>query len=327
MTTLVTGATGFIGANVVRALLAAGVSVRALTRRGSDRRNLTDLPVEIAYGDVRDINSLRPALQGCHTLYHVAAHYSLWTPHPEEVYATNVQGTTNLLQVALELGLQKVVYTSSVATIALPEDGTPGDETMHLAPEHAIGHYKRSKIMAEQAALAFCQQGLPVVIVNPAAPIGPWDIKLTPTGKIIVDFLQRKMPAYVDTGLNLVDVRDVAQGHLLAAQHGKIGERYILGCRNMTLREILMLAAGVSGLTAPRWRVPYGLALALGYVCAGLAHLTRKPPLVPLDGVRMARHPMYFTAQKAVRELGLPQSPLEEAMRQAVHWFHAHGYA
>jgi dihydroflavonol-4-reductase len=327
VTTLVTGATGFIGANVVRALLAAGASVRVLTRRGSDRRNLTDLPVEMVYGDVRDINSLRPALQGCHTLYHMAAHYSLWTPHPEEVYTTNVQGTTNLLQVALELGLQKVVYTSSVATIALPEDGTPGDETMYLTPEHAIGHYKRSKIMAEQAALAFCQQGLPVVIVNPAAPIGPWDIKPTPTGKIIVDFLQRKMPAYVDTGLNLVDVRDVAQGHLLAAQHGKIGERYILGCRNMTLREILILAAGVSGLTAPRWQVPYGLALALGYVCAGLAHLTGKAPLVPLDGVRMARHPMYFTAQKAVRELGLPQSPLEEAMRQAVHWFRAHSYA
>jgi dihydroflavonol-4-reductase len=326
VTTLVTGATGFIGANVVRALLAASASVRVLTRRGSDTRNLTDLPVEMAYGDVRDIDSLRPALQGCHTLYHVAAHYSLWTPHPEEVYTTNVQGTTNLLQVALELGLQKVVYTSSVATIALPEAGTPGDETMHLAPEHAIGHYKRSKIMAEQVALAFCQQGLPVVIVNPAAPIGPWDIKPTPTGKIIVDFLQRKMPAYVDTGLNLVDVRDVAQGHLLAAQHGKIGERYILGCRNMTLREILILAAGVSGLTAPRWQVPYSLALALGYVCEGLAHLTGRPPLVPLDGVRMARRPMYFTAQKAVRELGLPQSPLEEAMRQAVHWFCAHGY-
>ena len=184
MTTLVTGATGFIGANVVRALLEAGASVRVLTRHGSDTRNLTGLPVEMAYGDVRDIASLRPALQSCHTLYHVAAHYSLWTPHPEEMYATNVQGTTNLLQVALALGLQKVVYTSSVATIGTPEDGTPGDETMHLAPEHAIGHYKRSKIMAEHAALAFCQQGLPVVIVNPAAPIGPWDIKPTPTGKI-----------------------------------------------------------------------------------------------------------------------------------------------
>jgi dihydroflavonol-4-reductase len=327
VTTLVTGATGFIGANVVRALLDAGAAVRVLTRHASDTRNLTGLPVEMAYGDVRDIASLRPALQGCDTLYHVAAHYSLWTPHPDAMYATNVQGTTNLLQVALELGIQKVVYTSSVATIRIPDDGSPGDETMHLAPEHAIGHYKRSKILAEQAALRFCQQGLPVVIVNPATPIGPWDIKPTPTGKIIVDFLRRKMPAYVDTGLNLVDVRDVARGHLLAAQHGKIGERYILGCSNMTLREILLLAAEVSGLAAPRWRAPYGLAVTLGYICEGLAHLTGKPPLVPLAGVRMARRPMYFTAQKAVRELGLPQSPLAEAMREAVHWFRAHGYA
>jgi dihydroflavonol-4-reductase len=327
VTTLVTGATGFIGANVVRALLDAGVAVRVLTRHGSNTSNLTDLAVETAYGDVRDIASLRPALQGCDTLYHVAAHYSLWTPRPDDMYATNVQGTTNLLQVALELGIQKVVYTSSVATIGLPDDGTPGDETMQLAPAHAIGHYKRSKILAEQAALRCCQQGLPVVIVNPAAPIGPWDIKPTPTGKIIVDFLRRKMPAYVDTGLNLVDVRDVAHGHLLAAQHGKIGERYILGCRNMTLREILTLAADCSGLPAPRWRVPYGLAMTLGYACEGFAQLTRKPPLVPLAGVRMARRPMYFTAQKAVRELGLPQSSLEEAMCAAVHWFRTHGYA
>lgn len=327
MTTLVTGATGFIGANVVRALLAAGASVRVLTRHGSDQRNLAGLSVDLAYGDVRDLASLRPALEGCHTLYHVAAHYSLWTPDPAEMYATNVQGTANLFQVALDLGIHKVVYTSSVATIRVPEDGSPGDETTFLASEHAIGHYKRSKILAEQTALTFCQRGLPVVLVNPAAPIGPWDVKPTPTGKIIVDFLRRKMPAYVDTGLNLIDVRDVARGHLLAAQHGKIGERYILGCRNMTLREILSLAAEVSGLPAPRWQVPYGLALGLGYVCEGLAHLTGKPPLVPLAGVRMARHPMYFTAQKAVQELGLPQSPLEDAMRQAVHWFRTHGYA
>ena len=327
MTTLVTGATGFIGANVVRALLAADTAVRVLVRRGSDTHNLAGLPVEIVHGDVRDSASLRPALQGCHTLYHVAAYYSLWTPHPEDMYATNVQGTRNLLQVALDLGVQKVVYTSSVATIGLPDDGAPGDETMQLAVEHAIGHYKRSKILAEQAALTFCQQGLPLVVVNPAAPIGPWDIKPTPTGKIIVDFLRRKMPAYVDTGLNIVDVRDVARGHLLAAQHGKVGERYILGCRNMTLREILLLAAAASGLPAPRWQIPYGVALAAGYACEGLARLTGKPPLVPLAGVRMARRPMYFTAQKAVRELSLPQSPVAEAMWQAVHWFREHGYA
>ncbi|MGE3536117.1 MAG: hopanoid-associated sugar epimerase [Candidatus Tectimicrobiota bacterium] len=327
MTTLVTGATGFIGANVVRALLDAGTAVRVLVRQHSDRRNLAGLPVEVVYGDLGDPASLRSALQHCQTLYHVAAFYSLWTPQPQEMYAVNVQGTTNLLQAAYDLGLQKVVYTSSVATIALPEDGRPGDETMSLAPEQAIGHYKRSKVLAEQVALDFCRQGLPLVVVNPAAPIGPWDIKPTPTGKILVDFLRRKMPAYLDTGLNLVDVRDVAHGHLLAAQHGKVGERYILGCQNMTLRDILQLAAELSGFPAPRWRIPYGVALLAGYISEGCARVTGKPPLVPVAGVRMARHRMYFTAQKAVRELGLPQSPVAEAMRQAILWFREHGYA
>ena len=326
MTTLVTGATGFIGANVVRALLDTGVSVRVLVRYGSDMRNLNGLPVEVVHGDIRATPSLRPALAGCDTLYHVAAYYSLWAPFPEDMYTTNVLGTKNLFQAALDVGLHKVVYTSSVATIGLPEDGTPGDESMFVAPEHAIGHYKRSKILAEQAALAFCDQGLPVVVVNPAAPIGPWDIKPTPTGKIIVDFLQHKMPAYVETGLNVVNVRDVARGHLLAAQHGKVGERYILGCRNMSLRDILVLASDVSGVPAPRWRVPYRLALALGYACAGMTYITGKPPLVPLDGVRMARRPMYFSAQKAIQELGLPQSPLDEAMRQAITWFREYDY-
>ena len=327
VTTLVTGATGFIGANVVRALLETGATVRALVRRSSDQRNLTGLPVEIIYGDLCDATSLRPAVQGCHTVYHVAAHYSLWTPHPQELYAINVEGTVNLLQIALELGVAKVVYTSSVATIGMFADGTPGDETLWLSPDEAIGHYKRSKIVAEQRALAFCRDGLPVVIVNPTAPIGPWDVKPTPTGKIIVDFLQRRLPAYLDTGLNLIDVRDVARGHLLAAQYGRIGERYILGCQNMTLRNILRLLAQVSGLPAPRIRIPYSVALAAGYVNEWVSHHTGKPPFVPLTGVRMARHPMYFTAQKAVRELGLPQSPIEEAMQQAVQWFHAHEYA
>jgi dihydroflavonol-4-reductase len=259
-------------------------------------------------------------------LYHVAAHYSLWTPHPQELYTTNVEGTVNLLQLALDLGVEKVVYTSSVATIGLPADGSPGDETMTLPLAEAVGHYKRSKILAEQRALAFCAQGLPLVVVNPSAPIGPWDIKPTPTGKIVVDFLRRKLPAYLDTGLNLIDVRDVARGHLLAAQHGKIGERYILGHRNMSLRDILHLLAEVSGLPAPRWRIPYGVALATGYISEWIAGWTKKPPFVPLVGVQMAKRPMYFTAQKAVRELGLAQSPIEDAMRHAVHWFRTHGY-
>jgi dihydroflavonol-4-reductase len=243
------------------------------------------------------------------------------------LYATNVEGTANLLQTALELGVAKVVYTSSVATVGMPADGTPGDETMWLSPDDAIGHYKRSKIVAEQRALAFCRYGLPLVVVNPTAPLGPWDIKPTPTGKIVVDFLRRRLPAYLDTGLNFIDVRDVARGHLLAAQYGRIGERYILGCQNLTLCNILHLLAQVSDLPAPRVRLPYGVALAAGYVNEWVSRCTGKPPFVPLTGVRMARHPMYCTAQKAIRELGLPQSPIAEALQQAVQWFRAHGYA
>ena len=327
MTALVTGASGFIGANIVRALLEDGFAVRVLVRQHSTTRNIDGLPVEIAHGDLRDVASLKMALRGCDTLYHAAAHYSLWTPDVADVYAINVEGTTQLFQVALELGIQRIVYTSSVATLGLLADGTPGDETMPLPLEEAIGHYKRSKILAEQRAMALCDQGLPLVVVHPSAPVGPWDIKPTPTGKIIVDFLRRKMPAYLETGLNLVDVRDVARGHLLAAQHGKIGERYILGNCNMSLQAILQLLAKVSGLPAPRLRIPYQIALAAAYVSEGISLCTRKPPAVPLVGVRLARHPMYFTAQKAVRELGLPQTSIEEALRDAVQWFRANGYA
>lgn len=326
MPILVTGATGFIGANLVRALLESGSAVRVLVRPGSHPYNLHNLPLEMVYGDLLDVSSLRAALNGCHTLYHVAAHYSLWTPDPNTLYAINVDGTTNLFQTALDLGLEKVVYTSSVATIGLPANGQPGDETLFLPLSQAIGHYKRSKVLAEQRAFAFCQQGLPVVIVNPSAPIGPWDVKPTPTGKIILDFLRRKMPAYLDTGLNFVDVRDVAQGHLLAAHYGKVGERYILGCRNMTLQDILQALAQVSGLAAPRIRLPYGIALTAGYLSEALSRVTHKPPRVPLSGVRMARHPMYFSAQKAIRELGLPQSPIEQAVQQAVQWYRDHDY-
>ena len=326
MTVVVTGATGFIGANIVRVLLDTGETVRVLVRPNSDTRNLDGLPVDMVYGDIRDDASVRVALQGCRTLYHVAAHYSLWTPHPEEMYATNVEGTANLLRLALAVGVEKVVYTSSVATIGQPADDTPGDETMTLQLSDAIGHYKRSKLLAEQRALDLCQQGLPLVIVNPAAPIGPWDIKPTPTGKIIVDFLRRRMPAYLDTGLNLIDVQDVARGHVLAAQYGRIGERYILGHQNLSLQAILQVLAEVSGLRAPSWRIPYGLALATGYMSEWVACYTHKAPLVPLAGVKMARRPMYFNAQKAVRELGLPQSPIDAAMRRAVQWFRERGY-
>jgi dihydroflavonol-4-reductase len=326
VTTVVTGATGFIGANIVRVLLDAGETVRVLIRSHSDTRNLDGLPVDLAYGDIRDYASVRAALQGCRTLYHAAAHYSLWTPQPEEMYATNVEGTANLLRVALDVGVEKVVYTSSVATIGQPADGTPGDETMTLQLSDAIGHYKRSKLLAEQRAFELCAQGVPLVVVNPAAPIGPWDIKPTPTGKIIVDFLRRRLPAYLDTGLNLIAVEDVARGHVLAAQYGKIGERYILGHQNMSLRDILQVLADVSGRRAPTRRIPYGVALATGYMSEWVARCTHKAPLVPLAGVKMARRPMYFNAQKAVRELGLPQSSIEAAMRRAVQWFRERGY-
>ncbi len=326
MTALVAGATGFVGANIVRALLEAGEAVRVIVRRESSTHNIEGLPVDIAYGDLRDAASLQAALDGCHTLYHAAAHYSLWTPNVGDVYAINVDGTVNVLQAALACGVQRVVYTSSVATLAAAPDGTPVDETHPLPLEAAVGHYKRSKILAEQQAMRLCEQGLPLVIVQPSAPVGPWDVKPTPTGKIVVDFLRGKMPAYLDTGLNVIDVRDVAQGHLLAARHGKIGERYILGHCNLSLRAILEQLAEVSGLRAPRFRIPYGLALAAGYVSEGLATLLQRPPAVPLVGVRLARYPMYFNAQKAVRELGLPQSSIQGALQGAVQWFRDHGY-
>jgi dihydroflavonol-4-reductase len=326
MTTLVTGATGFVGANIVRTLLNAGEAVRVLVRRESSTRNIDGLPVDIAYGDLRDTVSLQGALDGCRTLYHAAAYYSLWTPQVDDVYAINVDGTINLFQAALAHRLDRVVYTSSVATLAASRDGTPVDETHPLALAKAVGHYKRSKIIAEQQALRLCEQGLPLVVVQPSAPVGPWDVKPTPTGKMVLDFLRGKMPAYLDTGLNVVDVRDVAQGHLLAARYGKIGERYILGHRNLSLRAILEQLADVSGLPAPRFRLPYAVALAAGYVSERFAALRQRPPAVPLVGVRLARYPMYFTAQKAVRELGLPQSPIQEALRCAVQWFRANGY-
>jgi len=295
-------------------------------RRESSAHNIAGLPVDIAYGDLRDAASLRGALDGCRTLYHAAAHYSLWTPQVDDVYAINVDGTVNLLQAALARNLDRVVYTSSVATLAASQDGTPVDETHPLTLAKAVGHYKRSKILAEQQAMRLCEQGLPLVVVQPSAPVGPWDVKPTPTGKIVVDFLRGKMPAYLDTGLNVIDVRDVAQGHLLAARHGKIGERYILGHSNLSLRAILEQLAEVSGLRAPRFRLPYAVALAAGYVSEGFAALMRRPPVVPLVGVRLARYPMYFTAQKAVRELGLPQSSIREALRCAVQWFRDNGY-
>jgi dihydroflavonol-4-reductase len=328
MKALVTGGTGFIGANVVRALLQRGIAVRALVRHGSDRRNLTGLEVELVYGDLRDRPSLEAALEGCDTLYHVAAMYALWAARRQDIYDSNVTGTVNLLQAAEKAGVHKIVYTSSVATIGLPKDGSCGQETCLLSPAEMVSDYKRSKYLAEQEVLKFAQRGLPVVVVNPSFPAGPWDAKPTPSGQLIVNFLRGKIPAYVNTGLNVIDVEDVAVGHLLAAERGRIGERYILGHENLTLAQIFQLLEEVSGVKAPQRRIPYAVA----YLAACASELTartitHKAPFVTLAGVKLSRKCMFFDAAKAVRDLGLPQTPAKEALRKATCWFREHGYA
>lgn len=321
-----TGGTGFVGGRVARALVGRGARVRVLARVESPRGHLDDLPVEFVDGDVRDLDSVRRAVRGCRFVFHVAALYKLWSPAPSEFYDINVRGTMNVLTAARDAGVERIVHTSSVATLATTHDGTPKTESDVARLSGCVGHYKKSKWLAEQVALRFAECGVPVVVVNPSAPVGAADVKPTPTGRIIVDFLNDRMPAYVDTGLNVIDVDDVAAGHLLAAERGRVGERYILGNRNMTLREILETIAGVVHRHAPRFRLPSSIAMGLGVVSELVSKLTGRPPMVPLDGVRMARKRMYFDASKAVRELGLPQTPPEQAFRKAVDWFTTHGY-
>ncbi|MBI3304360.1 MAG: NAD-dependent epimerase/dehydratase family protein [Deltaproteobacteria bacterium] len=327
MRVLVTGATGFVGGVVARELVRAGCEVRVLVRPTADRRNVRDLPVEIYHGDVCDLDSLRRATAGCAQVYHVAALYKLWVRHKREIYESNVTGTENVLKAARDSGAEKVIYTSSVATLGLPGNGTPGDEDTPVSLSDMIGHYKRSKFLAEQVALRYAREGLPVVIVNPSTPVGVGDLKPTPTGKLIVDFLNGKMPAYVDTGLNLVDVEDVARGHLLAADKGEVGEKYILGHKNLTLQQILALLAELTGRPAPRFKVPYALALGVAYADAALARLIPgREPFVPPVGVKLSKKKMFFNPSKAVRALGLPQTPVREALRKAVQWFQENGY-
>jgi dihydroflavonol-4-reductase len=326
MPVLVTGATGFIGHHVARQLLARGHRVRALVRPSSRRENLAGLDLELVTGDLQDPASLRAAAAGCPQVYHVAADYRLGAPDPESLYRSNVDGTRNLLEAAAAAGVERVVYTSSVGALGIPADGTPGTEATPVGLNDMIGVYKRSKFLAEQEALRFAREGVPVVIVNPSTPVGPADLKPTPTGQIVVDFLNGRMPAYVDTGLNLVAVEDVARGHLLAAERGQVGEKYILGNRNMTLREILEALARITGRPAPTVRIPYGFALAAAFLENGLARLLRREPAIPLEGVRMARKKMFFDSSKAVGELGLPQTPVEDALARAVGWFRDHGY-
>jgi dihydroflavonol-4-reductase len=323
---LVTGGTGFVGSHVVRALFARGDSVRCLARPGGRRDNLSGLPVEIAEGDLTDPASLARAMRGIKELYHVAADYRLWTRDPRELYAANAGGTENVLRAAAEAGVSRVVYTSSVAALGLTSDGSPASETTPVERARIIGHYKKSKFDAERVALDWAARGLPVVVVNPSTPVGERDIKPTPTGQMIVDFLNRRMPAYVDTGLNLIDARDVAEGHLLAAHRGKPGEKYILGNRNMTLKEILDALAAITGLPAPRTRLPHWIPLAYSAVDTALSRVTGRPPRASFESVRMSTHRMFFDASRAVRELGLPQTPVEEALGRAVAWFRANGY-
>jgi dihydroflavonol-4-reductase len=327
MKAFVTGATGFIGASIVRELLKDGCEVRVLARPGSDRRNLAGLDIEIWEGDLSDRGSLIRGLSGCQMLFHAAADYRLWTRTPATMYDVNVGGTRTILSAALTAGVEKVVYTSSVGTLGNPGDGTPGNETTPVDFSQMVGDYKKSKFLAERAAEAFLEQGLPLVIVNPSTPVGPMDIKPTPTGKIIVDFLNRKMPAYLDTGLNLLDVESCARGHLLAAQKGRIGEKYILGNENLTLARIFELLSEITGLKAPRVKLPYYPILMAAYANQALSALTGREPLIPLAGVQMAAKFMYFDTSKAVAELGLPLTPVKASLERAVAWFRSHDYA
>ncbi|MFW6126189.1 MAG: hopanoid-associated sugar epimerase, partial [Chloroflexota bacterium] len=327
MRALVTGATGFIGANVVRELLSRGSLVRALVRKTSSLANLEGLDVDVTYGDVCDEDCLKPALAGCDALFHVAASYSFWTPRPDQVYETNVRGTENILRAAAAAGIRRVVYTSTESTVGIPPGCTEGTEELTAEPDTLMGHYKKSKHAAEQLALRMAADGLPLVVVNPTTPIGPYDVRPTPTGRMVVDFLNGRMPAYVNTGLNIVHVRDVAVGHVLAFEKGRTGERYILGNRNMSYSDIMATLAQVTGLRAPRLRIPIWLALAAGYVDESVSgRLLGKPPRVPVAAVKTARKHRYFDCRKAVADLGMPQTPVEEAFRSAVGWFVDHGY-
>jgi len=326
MKALVTGATGFVGGAVARVLLRAGQEVRVLARSDADLQNIQGLPVERVTGDLRDPASLKQALQGCRHLYHVAAHYALWAKDPSIFYTVNVDGTRHLMEAARDVGTERIVYCSTIGAIGLPPGGEPGTEETPVSLAQMAGHYKRSKYLAEQEVLRLAKAGLPVVIVNPSAPVGEADVKPTPTGQIIVDFMKGRMPAYIETGMNIVDVDDVAEGHLLAMQKGRIGERYILGCTNLLLREVFEILSRLTGIKAPAVKLPRLAVLPLAYANDWMANMTGRPPRIPLEGVKMAKYKMHYDCSKAIRELGIPQTPPDVAIGKAVAWFKAHGY-
>lgn len=327
MSTLVTGATGFVGSHVARELVAAGESVRALARPGSRRDALKGVAVEWVEGDLREEPSLDRALKGVRRVFHVAADYRLWAKKPKEIFESNLIGTKNLLAAALRVRVEKFVYTSTVATLAVPRGDQLPDETNRTTVDEMIGNYKKSKLLAEQEALRAAHEGLPVVIVNPTTPVGPGDWKPTPTGKIVLDFLRGKIPVYVDTGLNFVAVEDVAKGHLLAAERGKNGERYLLGGENLSLKQLLDKLAAITGRRAPARKIPHSVALAAALASTAFATLTGREPRIPLESVRIASHKMFVSDAKARTELGYRSEPVQNALERAVAWYVENRYA
>ena len=323
-----TGGTGFVGASLARLLLKQGLKVKALARKGSDRRNLDGLDVEIVEGGLLDKSAIEAGVRGCRYVFHVAADYRIWVPNPADMYRVNVDGTESVIRSAAAAGVEKIVHCSSVAAVKVPDDHTAVDETNEYSSlSQVVGDYKKSKYLSDVLARDLGKkEGLPVVVVNPAAPIGPRDIKPTPTGKIVVDFMNGKMPSYIDTGMNIVHVDDAAMGHWLAAQKGRVGERYILGGENLTLKGVLDLLAAATGKTAPRFKTPYAVAYAFGAVDTAIARMRGVEPMAPLDAIKMAKHYMWFSSEKAKRELGYSSRPAAVALKDAADWFSANGY-
>jgi dihydroflavonol-4-reductase len=325
MKTLVTGASGFLGSHVARQLVARGDDVRVLLRPSSHNRAIGDLSLEYVTGDLRDSESLARALKGVQRVFHVAADYRLWARRSKDIYESNVGGTKNLLAAAEQAGVAQFIYTSTVATIAVDRPSPPNEAT-NAGLDEMVGHYKRSKWMAEQEVLKAAKEGAPIIVAMPTTPVGPWDWKPTPTGKIIVDFLNGKMPGYVDTGLNFVGVEECAAGHLLVAEKGKPGERYLLGGENLTLKQMLDVLAKITGLRAPGWKIPHGLALGVAYASTVFSRMVGKEPQIPVEGVKIARHKMFVDCSRARRELGFKPGPVEAALERAVRWYEANGY-
>jgi len=325
MSTLVTGAAGFLGSHVTRQLVARGDDVRVLLRASSTNRAIADLPLEYVTGDLRDPASLDRAMKGVKRVFHVAADYRLWAKRKQDIYDSNVGGTKNLLYAAKRAGVEQLIYTSTVATIAVDRPQHPNEFT-DAKLEEMVGHYKRSKWMAEKEALGAAKSGLPVIVAMPTTPVGPWDWKPTPTGKIILDFLNGKMPGYVKTGLNFVGVEECAAGHLLIAEKGRVGERYLLGGENLTLKQMLDTLAKITGLRAPILKIPHGLALGVAYANTAFARLVGREPGIPVEGVKIARHMMFVDCARAKRELGFQAGPVAAALERAVRWYEANGY-